>query len=81
MSSQGFRAINEDDLTFFAKTLAFLDISDNLLGGSNIKDDDTNDELAKLKTLNALQELNLSSNNIKSLKFISSKTSRWSESQ
>lgn len=25
--------VNEDDLTFFSKTLVYLDLSDNMLGG------------------------------------------------
>lgn len=46
--------INEDDLTFFAKSLAFLDLSDNLIGKKGVLGIDPSEELAKLKTLNAL---------------------------
>ena len=34
LSSLGLQFVNEDDLTFFSKTLAFVDLSDNLLGES-----------------------------------------------
>jgi hypothetical protein len=79
LKSLSFQQINEDDLTFFAKTLAFLDLSDNMFGIKSDSGFDPNEELSKLKTLNAIQELNLASNNITSLQFISNKTSRWSE--
>jgi hypothetical protein len=32
LSSLDLQFINEDDLTFFSKTLAFMDLSDNKLG-------------------------------------------------
>jgi len=54
LKSLSFQQINEDDLTFFAKTLAFLDLSDNMFGIKSDSGFDPNEELSKLKTLNAI---------------------------